>query len=411
MSGIGSAIAPRYQVILGTAHISKRAAHQYLSKISKAVEAHNNFKDSASAHAGAKMPKIDFKLPVSVSAYKIFDPIEQQKFQGFVQDHDITLSPPKSNSSDPQALLDQERYTMVGACDAGEDSLFHVINGYNLLFGVADGVGGWVESGVDPSIFARTLTSYTAQVAKNMWQLHSSDSIDPKQVLSRAYAWMRHDDLDLYGSSTMLIGSFNLLTGKLLVSQLGDSAFLTFDRSIKRITHVSSEQEHRFNMPYQLTGKMPSSNSSTFPPNPSTQPSFSFVPGPNYPDSLNLDFKDLAKQRLDTPNDASVYQDELFGNNKLLLMATDGLFDNVFVDEIEEIISSPYNSPNPMDNIKSAMFNLAQSAVLAYIQHDSKTPFSEEAKKSGYSYKGGKPDDITIVAMFSQNHPLLKGKL
>jgi hypothetical protein len=40
--------------------------------------------------------------------------------------------------------------TQVGKVDAGEDAFFHTSTRKGLALGVADGVGGWAEVGVDP---------------------------------------------------------------------------------------------------------------------------------------------------------------------------------------------------------------------------------------------------------------------
>lgn len=41
----------------------------------------------------------------------------------------------------------------VGNVDAGEDAFFHTCTPYGMALGVADGVGGWAEAGVDPGKF------------------------------------------------------------------------------------------------------------------------------------------------------------------------------------------------------------------------------------------------------------------
>lgn len=38
----------------------------------------------------------------------------------------------------------------VGNVDAGEDAFFHTYTPYGMALGVADGVGGWADAGVDP---------------------------------------------------------------------------------------------------------------------------------------------------------------------------------------------------------------------------------------------------------------------
>jgi len=41
----------------------------------------------------------------------------------------------------------------------GEDAMFVGSNGWTQVIGVADGVGGWIERGVDPSVFPLALMS------------------------------------------------------------------------------------------------------------------------------------------------------------------------------------------------------------------------------------------------------------
>ena len=48
------------------------------------------------------------------------------------------------------------------AYKGGEDGLF--LSYRTNAFGVADGVGGYADSGVDPALFARLIMSNTAQV-------------------------------------------------------------------------------------------------------------------------------------------------------------------------------------------------------------------------------------------------------
>lgn len=54
-------------------------------------------------------------------------------------------------------------------------SLFLVYEG--VSFGVADGVGGWVESGVDPSLFSQALMYHAHRYSRNAWA--GEPEIDP----------------------------------------------------------------------------------------------------------------------------------------------------------------------------------------------------------------------------------------
>jgi hypothetical protein len=45
----------------------------------------------------------------------------------------------------------------------------HVITHQGVSFGVADGVGGWASSGVDPSLFSQALMYHSHRYAKAGW--------------------------------------------------------------------------------------------------------------------------------------------------------------------------------------------------------------------------------------------------
>lgn len=53
--------------------------------------------------------------------------------------------------------------------------LFLVLEG--VSFGIADGVGGWVESGVDPSLFSQALMYHAHRYSRNAWA--GEPEIDP----------------------------------------------------------------------------------------------------------------------------------------------------------------------------------------------------------------------------------------
>lgn len=48
-----------------------------------------------------------------------------------------------------------------------------------MSFGVADGVGGWVDSGIDPSLFSQALMYHAHRYAKHAWA--GEPEIDPLQ--------------------------------------------------------------------------------------------------------------------------------------------------------------------------------------------------------------------------------------
>jgi protein phosphatase PTC7 len=53
--------------------------------------------------------------------------------------------------------------------------VFFAIEG--VSFGIADGVGGWVESGVDPALFSQALMYHAHRYSRNAWA--GEPEIDP----------------------------------------------------------------------------------------------------------------------------------------------------------------------------------------------------------------------------------------
>lgn len=220
----------------------------------------------------------------------------------------------------------------------GEDAYFISSDGKGL--GVADGVGGWVTYGVDPALYSRHLME-EAKRAYDEYHLRH-----PQAVLEFAYNHMN----DIQGSTTACAA---VLQGNLItISNLGDSGCLIVRKG--KVLFRTKEQQHIFNFPVQLgTG-----HSTT----------------PKDADNTTLQVEE----------------------GDLILLATDGLFDNLYDHEIIDIIRE-YQANN------SAGSNLAQVLCeRAFVHADSstiETPFTRHAFELGYlqSPFGGKLDDITVI--------------
>ncbi|KAJ2522922.1 Protein phosphatase 2C 7 [Coemansia sp. RSA 2049] len=370
-----NSLRPRFQAVLASAWISKRSANRYVDDYVKRVKAESSQTKTSARQA------VSFDPPIQVQVLRAVEP--------------------------------SAGYEPLDAINGGEDSLFHVRLKQNLVFGVSDGVGGWNESGVDPSIFSRSLTAYSAAAAENTFLLHDSDEADPKDIMRRAFAAMRCDNIPAYGSATELVLNLSLASGNLQAAQLGDSTFVILDPKQKARV-VSAEQQHRFNMPYQLT--IPPTGDGSEPLKPAAEGEEDsaqfFRPRPEIEQTRKQieedDFSDLSLVGFDTPNDARLEKHTL-GHNDIVVAATDGLFDNVAVDEVERLADrfmlaiSKINSipgakrPQDIDLFGGLAYSIAAQAVTNYIQRDLKSPFAERAKLAGYSYTGGKPDDVTIM--------------
>jgi hypothetical protein len=131
------------------------------------------------------------------------------------QDHRLTTAVsgfPKDNNG-PFKIIDNSLKGRIG-----EDAYF--ITG--LVIGVADGVGGWRDCGVDPGLFSSSLMESCERLVK----AGSYVSDQPVQILASGYAEMQKSEPPIIGSSTACLATLNHDTGKLYTANLGDSGFL-----------------------------------------------------------------------------------------------------------------------------------------------------------------------------------------
>lgn len=255
----------------------------------------------------------------------------------------------------------------VGACpkrrnkqsneESGEDAYFVNKTSDRVSSGVFDGVGGWADSGVDPSIFSSGLAKHCAAVS----------SSDPAVVLQQGYDGLQGDVCVEMGSSTACVATLSLSSAKLAVANLGDSGFLIVDVSGK-ITYESQPQIYFFNAPYQLA-KMPDS-----------------MRKPN-----RLENK---------PADADVTTHDLSAGG-FVILGTDGFFDNVFAAETENLVKSVLTQGKK--GMQATVDGIAQVLVQeAKVNGRSRTkngPFAAEALQHRMRFVGGKEDDIVVIVI------------
>lgn len=137
--------------------------------------------------------------------------------------------------------------------------------------GVADGVGGWREMGIDPSKFSSSLMQQCKRIVEQDLmsnQQHQQQALESKtskdagscsqisermpiDILVESYQALRESkDPSLIGSSTACILVFNRESRLVHTANLGDSGFVIVRDN--KIVHRSQEQCHYFNAPFQL---------------------------------------------------------------------------------------------------------------------------------------------------------------
>lgn len=95
--------------------------------------------------------------------------------------------------------------------------------------GVSDGVGGWSDDGVDPSLFSQSLMHFASKHAASSWagepdydpieettKLGKSDiTLSPAEILARAYRDVLDEPAVQCGSSTACIVNIDAQSGRL----------------------------------------------------------------------------------------------------------------------------------------------------------------------------------------------------
>ncbi|CEL08306.1 hypothetical protein ASPCAL11457 [Aspergillus calidoustus] len=320
--------------------------------------------------------------------------------------------------------------------DSGEDAFFVSRVGRSgspsdnsIAFAVADGVGGWAESRVDPADFSHALCGYMAESAL-AWD-QPADQLRAKSLLQTGYDMVVADKSVPAGGSTASVG-IGLEDGRVELANLGDSGSVLLRQAA--VHHYSIPQTHGFNTPYQL---------SIIPPRMRQQAS---IFGGAYLE--------------DFPRDAITTTLHLH-HGDVLVLATDGLFDNLNNQDILKLVTSrmlytkawsastspstgitpassetlaaltgpdglaallpqsPSSESKPSLNTKPATASnphdatyTLQSLLAATIAGEAKLasmdlrrdgPFAKEAQRyyPGDYYRGGKVDDITVLVIIA----------
>ncbi|KAI1803360.1 protein serine/threonine phosphatase 2C [Daldinia bambusicola] len=283
---------------------------------------------------------------------------------------------------------------------SGQDAFFisRVGDTNAIAFGIADGVGGWEDSGVDPADFSHSFCDYMASVAYE----HKSDatgaSLTARSLMQRGYDDVCKDGSIHAGGSTASIGIASE-DGRLEVANLGDSGFVHL--RLNAVHSYSEPQTHAFNTPYQL----------------------SIVPASMLARAAAFG----GAQLCDYPRDADVTQHTL-KHGDILVFASDGVWDNLFNQDILRIASQlmveigawepsdggilvadnllPYtqaedSSQRPLTLQSTLAVQIAAAAKLASTNQRVDGPFAKEVQKyyPQENWHGGKIDDICVIVI------------
>jgi protein phosphatase PTC7 len=232
----------------------------------------------------------------------------------------------------------------------GEDACYITECGTSL--GVSDGVGGWLELGVDSGLYSRELCMAAARTVAN------TGETDPRAVMQAAY-----DESNSVGTATFCC--LTLEDNVLRAANLGDSRFVLLrpnaNKQGLKFVCLSTDQQHFFNCPRQL--------------------------GTN---------------SLDMPHHADLY--ELAAQpGDIVVVGTDGLWDNLEPKEIMDGFAlTGYELPCDEPTLVKVASHLTTAAFLVSRSTEVDTPFARNARRNNFNYSGGKLDDITVVVAVIQ---------
>lgn len=239
---------------------------------------------------------------------------------------------------------------------------------FSSLLVVADGVGGWNQYGIDPSAYSKKLCHLINNCCKkyedkisyqcdiyNYTKVRFNETIIKNWIIQAV-----HENTEK-GSSTICVLYLDKLNKILYSAFLGDSCYL-IARPVSvgnfQLICKSEEQSHGFNIPYQIgTG------------------------------GDNPCFAKTDRHKIE--------------RNDIVIVASDGLWDNVEVNKIIECLNDFSRRAFSMQ-IDTCAFAKKLSYIAEDLSRDKSyySPFCKKAieyNKSGKKYLGGKPDDITIV--------------
>ncbi|CAG8466869.1 16064_t:CDS:2, partial [Racocetra fulgida] len=218
---------------------------------------------------------------------------------------------------------------------------------------VADGVGSWRN--VDSDKFLANSALYSRKLMHYAYtELEKHDNIkdvNPTKIMQASYEQSIRDCTleGVVGSSTALIAV--LRDDELRITNIGDCGICIIRHN--SVIFRNEEQQHSFNYPFQL-----------------------------------------GIYSCDKPKDSQEFTVKV-QKRDVVVIGSDGIFDNLYEDDIlEEITKFTHSQGDDPQVISDA---LAWRAKAASEDVNNVSPFQSRAMQEGLYYQGGKKDDISVL--------------
>uniref|UniRef100_A0A3Q7GMH3 Protein phosphatase n=1 Tax=Solanum lycopersicum TaxID=4081 RepID=A0A3Q7GMH3_SOLLC len=227
---------------------------------------------------------------------------------------------PHPNKASSKIILRRSIFTC--SVEKGGEDAFFVSSDNGGVIVVADGVSGWAEKNVDPALFSRELVANVSSLVGNV-----EVNDDPRILIKGAHA-----ATSSIGSATVIVSVFE--NGILKIASVGDCGLRVIRKG--QMIFSTFPLEHYFDCPYQLSSEAVSQT---------------------YLDAIvstvNLQVGDT------------------------IIMGSDGLFDNIFDQEIVSVVTTN-------DDVSNAAKALADLARNHSVDTKFDSPFSLEARARGF---------------------------
>ncbi|KAI9719194.1 MAG: hypothetical protein M1828_006287 [Chrysothrix sp. TS-e1954] len=299
---------------------------------------------------------------------------------------------------------------------SGQDAYFigNVGKTQSVAFGIADGVGGYADQGIDSAAFAHGLCAYMGKAAHNFPDGFKGkpDTLSPLSLLKRGYSNVCADKSISGGGSTACLAVAGP-EGILDVANLGDSGFIQL--RLNAVHYYSNPQTHAFNTPFQLS---------------------------RLPPKILAQIEDFGGSApfSDMPADASLSSHQL-RHADVLVFATDGVWDNLTSQEILDQVSSsmirtrawltpdfcgvqvseklpelttsrlPTKTENGSQSLQAILAtDITAKAKAASVNPKRDGPFAKAVQQAypGERFAGGKVDDICVVVAIALDESMPK---
>lgn len=241
----------------------------------------------------------------------------------------------------------------------GEDACF-ISNDGSGAIGIADGVSAWADDDIDPAAFSRQLVDNLQEALDVVEWQDNEEGL--REVLHAA-----HKSATALGSATLILAAGGA-NGIVHVANLGDCGLRLIHEGT--CTFATQDMLHGYNLPFQLA---------------------------------RIEEDEDKYEAADTPDAADLYDIETSPGD-VLVLASDGLFDNLFDEEVASIIDDYIDEERSQASAARAASALASAAQAKVGDLQSHTPWIRTAARSFklpvwnlLNPRGGKEDDITVV--------------